>query len=88
MASEAITVTAASGGLALIGDAGVIALDPVGLSALRNYAPPPMNPTPEQQAANQRALDLIDTLAESLQEHGQCRPTARTASRRRAGTPR
>ncbi|MFW5654280.1 MAG: beta strand repeat-containing protein [Roseicyclus sp.] len=61
------TVTAASGGLALIGDAGVIALDPVGLSALRNYAPPPANPTPEQQAANQRALDLIDTLAQSLQ---------------------
>ncbi|MDG4650076.1 calcium-binding protein [Roseibacterium sp. SDUM158017] len=60
------TVNAQDGGVAFIGDAGVIALNPVGLSALRTYAPPPAGASQEQIDADTRARNLIDTLAESL----------------------
>ena len=66
-------VIAQSGGLAMIGDAGVITLNPVALNALRTFSPAPSGATQEQLDAEERSRNLIDTITEAIESTADAR---------------
>ena len=63
------TVTAASGGIVFIGDAGQVTLDPIALNALRNFRPAGEGASDENIAAEARARELISAIAKTLTSH-------------------
>lgn len=61
------TITAQDGGLVVIGDSGMIELNPVALAALRSFAPAPTGASQSLIDAEARSRDLISTMAKAAE---------------------